>query len=150
MLMAAALSAPTALAQPDFTIGSIIRGFELPVRNAEGILQFKVSGEKAIVISINRIEIQTLKIDVYEKDQVAAYVSAPSSDFWKKEGRLTTSSGVEMKWPNITITSKSMDWDLQQSKGILTGNVKVVIANPSKKNLTPNPDKQTATNGNSP
>ena len=53
------------IAQSDFAIGSIIKGFELPQRDKEGNLQLKIFGKEALVMSKNRIRVHGLTIDIY-------------------------------------------------------------------------------------
>ncbi|MFQ3670507.1 MAG: hypothetical protein SNJ84_03520 [Verrucomicrobiia bacterium] len=118
-----------AFGQSDFAIGSVIRGFELPKRNAEGEMQFKITGDKAVIMTPNRTELHDLKIDIYKEGKVNLTVRSPRSDYWRMENRLTTEHGVEIVWPGLTVTAKAMEWDLNQTKGVLRQEVRVVIDN---------------------
>jgi hypothetical protein len=140
LLSAAALLAGTAalcLAQGDFAIGSIIRGFELPSRDENGNLRFKISGERAIIISANRIEVQGLLIELFSDNKPSATVKSPSSDYWRLENRLTTSKGVEISRPGLLVSAKEMEWDLAKGQGLLRNNVKVILENRSAAEATP-------------
>lgn len=122
-------AAAVCLAQGDFAIGSIIRGFELPSRDENGNLRFKISGERAIIISANRIEVQGLSIELFNDNKPSATVKSPSCDFWRLENRLTTSKGVEISRPGLLVSAKEMEWDLAKGKGLLRNNVKVILEN---------------------
>jgi hypothetical protein len=118
------------VAQSDFAVGSIIRGFDFPSRDPKtGKMVFRITGEKAIVMTANRIEVHQLKIEIFNNDKVGTTVQSPVSDYWRLENRLTSNTGVEIMWPGASATSKQMEWDLPKSKGTLRGNVVVVIDN---------------------
>ena len=114
-------------AQTDFAIGSIIKGFELPQRDKEGNMQLKIFGKEALVMSKNRIRVHGLSIDIYSAGKASTKMTSDESDYWSEEKRLTTDSNVQVDHPSFILTSKSMDWDLQGSRGIFKNNVKVVI-----------------------
>jgi len=118
------------LAESDFAVGSIIRGFDFPSRDpATGKMVFRIAGDKAIVMTANRIEVHKLKIEIFNDDKVSTTIQSPISDYWRLESRLTSGTGVEILWPGVTATAKQMEWDLPKSKGMLRGNVVVVIEN---------------------
>lgn len=122
------------LAENDFAVGSIIRGFDFPSRDPKtGKMDFRITGDKAIVMTPNRIEVHKLKIEIFNNDKVGTTLQSPVSDYWRLESRLTSSTGVEILWPGVTATAKQMEWDLPKSKGMLRGNVVVVIENLQEK-----------------
>lgn len=132
LIFAVALCASLALAQTDLTVGSIIRNFEKPERDADGNLKFKLHGREATVISQNRIQIRGIQIDLYEKGASVTQVTSDVSDYWMMENKLTTDQGVKITRPGLEITAQSMDWDLKEIQGILKGNVRVVLPNREK------------------
>jgi hypothetical protein len=124
------------LAQSDFAVGSIIRGFDFPSRDAKtGKMQYRITGDKAIVMTANRIEVHKLKIEIFNDDKVGTTIQSPVSDYWRLESRRTSNVGVEILWPGASATSKQMEWDLPKSKGVLRGNVVVTIENLQSKTL---------------
>lgn len=92
-------------------------------------MQFKVAGDRAIIMTPNRTEVHDLRIDIYKEGRVNLTVRSPKSDYWRLENRLTTDHGVEIVWPGLTVTAKSMEWNLYQSQGTLRDGVRVVIDN---------------------
>ncbi|MDR1191359.1 MAG: LPS export ABC transporter periplasmic protein LptC [Verrucomicrobiales bacterium] len=114
---------------PQFAIGSIIKQFELPQRNSDGKLQSTIFGKEATVMSQNRIRVRGMKIDIFNSngEDITTKLLSPESDFWSEEKRLTTTSGVTVTQPDFTLTAMNMDWDIKNSKGVFTKQVRVVI-----------------------
>ena len=115
------------LADAEFSVESIVKKFELPQRDDAGNLTLSIFGQEATVISANRIKVDGLKIDIFRGDQVETVITAPSSDYWRKEGRLTTESGVEVQHPNFKLTAEEMNWELEPSRGDFKDNVRLEI-----------------------
>lgn len=116
-----------AVADAEFSIGSIVKKFELPQRDGEGNLTLTIFGQEATVISANRIKVDGLKIEIFQEGKVETVILAPTSDYWKKEGRLTTDSGVEVNHPNFKLTAEEMNWELEPSRGDFKKNVRLEI-----------------------
>ena len=125
--------AASSLAQDShFAIGSIIKQFELPQRDADGKLQSTIFGKEAVVMSQNRIRVRDLHIDIMRDANIGTKLSSPESDFWSEEKRLTTNSGVTVVQPEFTLTAENMDWDLKNSRGVFTKRVRVAITRPAE------------------
>lgn len=118
-----------AVADAEFAIGSIVKKFELPQRDADGKLTLRIFGQEATVISANRIKVDGLKIDIFSDDQAETVITSPTSDYWRKEGRLTTEGGVEVQHPNFKLTADEMNWELTPSRGNFKNNVRLEIKN---------------------
>jgi hypothetical protein len=116
---------PWLLAQADFAIGSIIRDFQLPQRGADGKLQLMIRGEQAMVMSANRIRVKELKIDIYSGDKPDMFMSSDESDYWRLEERLTTNAAVLVEHPGFTLSSEQMNWELNESRGVFKGKVRL-------------------------
>ncbi len=122
-----------AVAETEFSIGSIVKKFELPQRDSEGNLTLTIFGREATVISLNRIKVDGLKIEIFQQGKVDTVITAASSDYWKEEGRLTTDTGVEVQHPNFKLTADEMNWELAPSRGDFKENVRLEIKQlPSK------------------
>lgn len=115
------------LAQADFAIGAIIKGFELPQRDENGVIKMKIFGKEATVMSLSRIKVRGLNIDFFNKGVSETKITSEESDYWREENRLTSSNGVKIEHPSFVLTSKTMDWQISENKGFFQENVKVVI-----------------------
>jgi hypothetical protein len=108
-------------------LGSTVKGFVLPQRNAEGKLEANITGDTAKVVSVNRTEIYGLKIQLYEGDTVMTTITAPRSDLWTLENRLTGRDGVRVERGDLEITAQMVEWEPKQQRAILRKEVRVVI-----------------------
>lgn len=120
-------ASPWASAANDFAIGSIIRNFELPLNSSDSDRRSLIRGEEAIVVSGNEIRIRGLSIEIYRGDQLTTKITSAESVYWKTENKLTTDSEVKVTRTGMTITSKGMEWSMEQSSGIFRGQVKVTV-----------------------
>jgi hypothetical protein len=123
-MLALAAQAP---AQADFAIGSIIKDFALPQRDAEGQMKLQIFGDQATIISANRIKVEKLRIEVFQGGKPDIQIASPESDFWKIENRLTTAHGVTITHPAITLQAQRMDWELNENRGLFQGGVTVQL-----------------------
>jgi len=115
------------LAQADFAIGAIIKGFELPQRDESGVIKMKIFGKEATVMSLSRIKVRGLNIDFFNKGVAETKITSDESDYWREENRLTSSNGVKIEHPRFVLTSKTMGWQIAGNKGFFQENVKVMI-----------------------
>jgi hypothetical protein len=122
-----ASAAWTWAADPQFSIGSIIRGFELPQSDSQGNLRVLIKGQEATVLSANQIRINGLAVELYENGQSETRITSPESVFWRVENKLTTDKAIEVKRNNLTITARSIDWDLKEGRGTFRDGVQVVV-----------------------
>ena len=114
-------------AETQFSIGSIIRGFELPQMDEQGNLRSKIKGSEAIVISANQIRIKELFIELYDGGKASTRIKSPDCVFWRLENRLTTDQAIEVARDGMIIKAKGMDWSLKENQGIFRQNVQVTI-----------------------
>jgi hypothetical protein len=115
---------------PEFPIGSVIQNFALPQADANGKKTAMVNGKRATVVSPNQLKIEDLNVELFNSDgKVETTITAIRSDFWRKENRLTTDSGILVKRPTLMISSNGIDWNVADSSGTLYNRVRVVLSN---------------------
>ena len=115
---------------PEFPIGSVIQNFALPQADANGKKTAMVNGKRATVVSPNQLKIEDLNVELFNSDgKVETTITATRSDFWRKENRLTTDSGIIVKRPTLMISSNGIDWNVADSSGTLYNRVRVVLSN---------------------
>lgn len=118
---------------PDFPIGSVIQNFALPQADASGKKTALVRGKRATVVSPNQLKIEELDVDLYNAEgKPETTITATRCDFWRKENRLTTDTGILVKKPTLMVSANGMDWNVADSCGTLYTRVRVVLtsANP--------------------
>lgn len=108
-------------------LGSVVKEFRLPQRNAQGGLDGVISGREARAISVNRTEIMDMKIELYDQGKIGTTILSPRCDLWKLEDRLSTQSGAVVERPDLRLTSQIMDWEVGAHRGVFRQNVRVIL-----------------------
>ena len=129
-LLAAGLLPASGANGPEFPIGSVIQNFALPQADANGKKTAMVHGKRATVVSPNQLKIEDLKVELFNSEgAVETTITAIRSDFWRKENRLTTDTGILVQRPTLMISSNGIDWNVADSNGTLYHRVRVVLSN---------------------
>lgn len=117
---------------PDFPIGSVIQNFSLPQTDASGRQTALVKGKRATVVSPNQLKIEDLNVELFNSEGKAeTTITATRSDFWRKENKLTSDTGILVKRPTLLISANGIDWNVADSSGTLYTRVRVVLSNPT-------------------
>jgi hypothetical protein len=114
---------------PEFPIGSVIQNFSLPQADSSGRQTALVKGKRATVVSPNQLKIEDLNVELFNAEGKAeTVITATRSDFWRKENRLTSDSGILVKRPTLLISANGIDWNVADSSGTLYTRVRVVLS----------------------
>lgn len=117
---------------PEFPIGSVIQNFSLPQADSSGRQTALVKGKRATVVSPNQLKIEDLNVELYNSEgKPETVITATRSDFWRKENKLTSDSGILVKRPTLLISANGIDWNVADSSGTLYTRVRVVLSNSS-------------------
>lgn len=117
---------------PDFPLGSVIQNFSLPQADASGKKTALVRGKRATVVSPNQLKIEELDVDLYNAEgKPDTTITATRCDFWRKENRLTTDTGILVKKPTLLVSANGIDWNVADSCGTLYTRVRVVLTSPN-------------------
>jgi hypothetical protein len=108
-------------------LGSVVKGFVMPQRNAAGDLVANITGAQANVVSLNRTQITGLKVEMYEDGKVSTTITAPACDYWTLEKRISGHDGVLVEKADVRITAAAIDWDFKTQTAVLHRNVRVVL-----------------------
>lgn len=115
---------------PEFPIGSVIQNFALPQTDSSGRQTALVKGKRATVVSPNQLKIEDLSVELYNSaGKAETTITATRSDFWRKENKLTSDSGILVKRPTLLISANGIDWNVTDSSGTLYTRVRVVLSN---------------------
>ena len=117
---------------PEFPIGSVIQNFSLPQTDSSGRQTALVKGKRATVVSPNQLKIEDLNVELYNLEgKPETVITATRSDFWRRENKLTSDSGILVKRPTLMISANGIDWNVTDSSGTLYSRVRVVLSNSS-------------------
>lgn len=117
---------------PEFPIGSVIQNFALPQADSSGRQTALVKGKRATVVGPNQLKIEDLNVELYNTEGKAeTVITATRSDFWRRENKLTSDSGILVKRPTLLISANGIDWNVADSSGTLYNRVRVVLSNTS-------------------
>ena len=117
---------------PEFPIGSVIQNFSLPQTDSSGRQTALVKGKRATVVSPNQLKIEDLNVELFNSEGKAeTTITATRSDFWRKENKLTSDTGILVKRPTLLISANGIDWNVADSSGTLYTRVRVVLSNPT-------------------
>ena len=108
-------------------LGATIKGFVMPQRNEQGEMQANITGDTAKAVSVNRTEIEGLKIELYDGKEIGTVITSPKSDLWVQENRLSTRNGVLIKRGDMIISALSMEWELKEQRAVLRRQVRVEV-----------------------
>ena len=114
---------------PEFPIGSVIQNFSLPQTDASGRQTALVKGKRATVVSPNQLKIEDLNVELFDSNgKPETVITATKSDFWRKENRLTSDSGILVKQSDLLISANVIDWNVAKSSGTLYSRVRVILS----------------------
>ena len=117
---------------PEFPLGSVIQNFSLPQTDVSGRQTALVKGKRATVVSPNQLKIENLDVELFNaQGKPETTITATKSDFWRKENKLTSDSGILVKRPTLLISANGIDWNVADSSGTLYNRVRVVLSNAS-------------------
>ena len=132
ILTLGALGLAQAANGPDFPIGSVIQNFSLPQADGSGRKTALVRGKRATVVSPNQLKIEELNVDLYNSEGKAdTTITATRCDFWRKENRLTTDTGILVRKPTLLVSANGIDWNVADSCGTLYTRVRVILSSPT-------------------
>jgi len=76
-----------------------------------------------------RLKIEELDVDLFNAEgKTETTITATRCDFWRKENRLTTDTGILVKKPTLMVSANGIDWNVADSCGTLYTRVRVVLS----------------------
>ena len=86
--------------------------------------------QKSLRVAV--MTVSALPSELYNSEGKAeTVITATRSDFWRKENKLTSDSGILVKRPTLLISANGIDWNVVDSSGTLYTRVRVVLSNSS-------------------
>lgn len=114
--------------QPDTATGYIEK-FEVPQRDDDGNLKWKLIGERAVIRPDGLMDIQNARAEFYTSNAVDMVFSSPTCLLDRANNRATTDDHVRIDRQNMVLTGIGGEWDGNNSSLVIRSNVTVIITN---------------------
>jgi 3-deoxy-D-manno-octulosonate 8-phosphate phosphatase (KDO 8-P phosphatase) len=129
---------PTSKTQADTATGYIEK-FEVPERDDNGNLKWKLIGERAVIRPDGLMDIQNARAEFYTSNKVDMVFSSPTCLLDRMNNHATTDDHVRIDRENMVVTGVGGEWDGSNSLMVIRSNVVVVISNGQQQILMEQP-----------
>jgi len=115
--------------QPADTASGYIEKFEVPQRDEDGNLKWKLLGERAVIRPDGLMNIQNARAEFYTSNKVDMVFSSPTCLLDRAHNHATTADPVRIDRENMVLTGIGGEWDGNTSSMVIRSNVCVIITN---------------------
>jgi 3-deoxy-D-manno-octulosonate 8-phosphate phosphatase (KDO 8-P phosphatase) len=129
---------PASKATADNATG-YIEHFEVPERDDNGNLKWKLIGERAVIRPDGLMDIQNARAEFYTSNKVDMVFSSPTCLLDRMNNHATTDDAVRIDRENMVLTGIGGEWDGRNSSMVIRSNVVVVISNGQQQILMEQP-----------
>ncbi len=123
----AAGETPAPPKQTDEATG-FIEKFEVPERDEEGNLRWKLSGDKAQIRADGIMNVINARAEFYSSNRVEMIFSSPSCVLDRLNKRAETDAPVRIEREDLLVTGNGAEWSDENSTFIVRSNVRVVLS----------------------
>jgi 3-deoxy-D-manno-octulosonate 8-phosphate phosphatase (KDO 8-P phosphatase) len=116
-----------------------IEHFEVPERDDNGNLKWKLIGERAVIRPDGLMDIQNARAEFYTSNKVDMVFSSPTCVLDRMNNHASTDDPVRIDRENMVLTGIGGAWDGGNSSMIIRSNVVVVISNGQQQLLMEKP-----------
>ncbi len=106
-----------------------IEKFEVPERDDDGNLKWRLLGERAVIRPDGLMDIQNARAEFYTSNKVDMVFSSPTCLLDRANNHATTVDHVRIDRENMVLTGIGGEWDGNTSSMVIRSNVCVVITN---------------------
>ena len=104
-----------------------IEKFEVPERDENGNLKWKLLGERAVIRPDGLMDIQNARAQFYTSNQMDMVFSSPTCLLDRTSNHATTQDAVRIDRENMVLTGIGGEWDGNTSSLVIRSNVTVII-----------------------
>jgi len=105
-----------------------IEKFEVPERDEEGNLKWKLSGERAQINEDGLMTVINMRAEFYSSNRVDLVFTAPTCTLDRLNKRGHTDAPVRLERDNVVVTGTGANWQSDTSSFVVHSNVHVVIS----------------------
>ncbi len=106
-----------------------IEKFEVPQRDEDGNLKWKLSGDRATIRPDGLMNVYNARAEFYTSNQVDLVFTSPVCLLDRVNNRAATDAPVRIERANMIMTGIGGDWDSNHSSLTIRSNVQVIIKN---------------------
>jgi hypothetical protein len=106
-----------------------IEKFEVPDRDEDGNLKWKLNGERAVIRPDGMMDIQNARAEFYSSNKVDMVFSSPTCLLDRANNHASTADHVRIDRENMVLTGIGGEWDGNKSSMVIRSNVCVIIGN---------------------
>ena len=106
-----------------------IEKFEVPERDENGNLKWKLAGERAVIRPDGLMNIQNARAEFYTTNKLDMVFSSPTCVLDRANSHATTDDHVRIDRENMVLTGIGGEWDGTKSSMVIRSNVCVIITN---------------------
>jgi len=110
----------------DSTMGYIEK-FEVPERDEEGNLKWKLGGDKALLRPDGLMNILNVRAEFYSSNKVDMVFTSPTALLDRVNKHATTDAPVKIERDNMIVTGIGGEWTDTNSSFIVRSNVRVIL-----------------------
>ena len=129
MVLLAGLLMATATLAGNNEPTAFIEKFEIPERDENGNMKWKLTGDRGQMNNDGRLTIINARAEMYASNQVAGVFTTPLCVLDRSNNRAATDAPVRLERANILVTGIGGDWDGKTSVVMIRSNVQMVIQN---------------------
>jgi hypothetical protein len=115
--------------KPSTEASGYIEKFEVPERDDEGNLKWKLFGERAVIRPDGMMDIQNARAEFYTTNTVDMVFTSPTCLLDRANNHASTEDHVRIDRANMVMTGIGGEWDGNKSSMVIRSNVCVVISN---------------------
>jgi 3-deoxy-D-manno-octulosonate 8-phosphate phosphatase (KDO 8-P phosphatase) len=115
--------------KPSNAASGYIEKFEVPERDDDGNLKWKLLGERAVIRPDGLMDIQNARAEFYTSNKVDMVFSSPTCLLDRANNHATTDDRVRIDRENMVLTGVGGEWDGDKSSMVIRSNVCVIINN---------------------
>lgn len=114
--------------QPGDNASGYIEKFEVPQRDDDGNLKWKLGGDRALIRPDGLMNIFNVRAEFYSSNAVDMVFTSPTCVLDRANDRAATEAPVRIERSNMIVTGVGGDWDGKTSLLFVHHNVQVVLA----------------------
>ena len=109
-----------------------VEKFEVPERDADGNLKWRLSGDRAQFLADGQMQVQNLRAEFFSSNTVAMVFTSPACLLDQLNKTATTDGPVRLESANLIVTGTGADWVGESNTFSVRSNVHVTISSERK------------------